>query len=64
MGSALRNKPVAVVTGWGQCRTLFVHAGMQLGMLKQLELHKPDGNSTGEELLGFLNDEVLGMDLV
>jgi hypothetical protein len=63
LGRALRNKPVTVVAGEGQCRTLFVHAGMQLGMLNQLELHMPVENVSGEELLGFLNDEVFGMNL-
>ena len=60
VGRALRSKPVTAVVGEGACRTLFVHAGLQLGQLTQLQLHKPLQGEKGEELLGFLNEETLG----
>ena len=60
MGRALRSKPVTAVVGDGACRTLFVHAGLQLGQLTQLQLHRPVEGEKGEELLEFLNEETLG----
>ena len=60
VGRALRIKPITAVVGEGACRTLFVHAGLQLGQLTQLQLHKPLQGEKGEELLGFLNEETLG----
>ena len=54
LGKALRQSQVAIVRGEGECKTLFVHAGILPGLLSQLQLHR------AEELLQDLNDLAAG----
>lgn len=36
MGVTLRQRPTAVILGQGQCKTLFIHAGLPLPLLLSL----------------------------
>ncbi len=59
LGKALRQSQVAIVRGEGECKTLFVHAGILPGLLSQLQPHRAEEGSP-EELLQDLNDIAAG----
>ena len=60
LGKALRHSQVALLKGEGDCRTLFVHAGMLPGVLTQLQLHRAE-EASPENLLQDLNDLAEGL---
>ena len=60
MGQALRTWPLALLQGSGPCRTLLVHAGLQPGLLTELEAQQAGHPLTPEELLETLNSMIRG----
>ena len=51
---------MALLKGEGDCRTLFVHAGLLPGLLTQLQLHRTE-EASPEELLQDLNGIAEGL---
>ncbi|KAL0042325.1 hypothetical protein WJX77_009183 [Trebouxia sp. C0004] len=58
IGITLRRRPAAVILGQGQCKTLFIHAGLPLQLLLNLvkSLDKPEPDA----ILAKLNEVVSG----
>ena len=58
IGITLRQRPAAVILGQGQCKTLFIHAGLPLQLLLSLvkSLDKPEPDA----ILAKLNEVVSG----
>ena len=58
IGITLRQRPAAVILGQGQCKTLFIHAGLPLHLLLSLvkSLDKPEPDA----ILAKLNEAVSG----
>ena len=58
IGITLRQRPAAVILGQGQCKTLFIHAGLPLHLLLSLvkSLDKPEPDA----ILAKLNEVVSG----
>lgn len=63
VGAALRAREAAVIAGEGQCRTLFVHAGLLPAMLQEAAGAAGLGDAkaaTPEQLLAALQQTVSG----